>query len=293
MLSPVPKELKAHPFTVAEARDSGLSWLSLQTSAWRRMSRGQYTWTGLQHDVELTLRAVGKRLPERAAFSGNTAAWLLGLDFSPCEPIEVTIPRDLPARARAGVRLRRASLPDADFMIRRGFRCTTPLRTACDLGSRADLVESTVALDMALHAGIVDLRALTSYVEASAGTKGIKRLRRAVGFAEPRSESPMETRLRLQLIKARLPRPEVQVDLYDDYGRFLARADLYYPDVRLVIEFDGQNHRDRLVPDLRRQNALVNAGYHILRFTAPDVLTHSAVASQVRRARLALIRESR
>jgi len=103
----------------------------------------------------------------------------------------------------------------------------------------------------------------------------------------------METRLRLQLIKARLPRPEVQVDLYDDYGRFLARADLYYPDVRLVIEFDGQNHRDRLVPDLRRQNALVNAGYHILRFTAPDVLTHSAVAFQVRRARLALIRESR
>jgi very-short-patch-repair endonuclease len=146
---------------------------------------------------------------------------------------------------------------------------------------------------MALHAGIVDLRALTSYVEASAGTKGIKRLRRAVGFAEPRSESPMETRLRLQLIKARLPRPEVQVDLYDDSRRFLARADPYYPDVRLVIEFDGQNHRDRLVPDLRRQNALVNAGYHILRFTAPDVLTHSAVAFQVRRARLALIRESR
>ena len=291
MSSTIPNELKVDPFTVAQAREAGLSWQGLQTPAWRRMSRGQYSWTGLHHDVELTLRAVDKRLPERAAFSGNTAAWILGLDFSPCEPIEVTIPRDLPARTRAGLRLRRASLQDCDFMIRRRFRCTTPLRTACDLGSRADLVESTVALDMALHAGIVDLRALTTYVEASAGTKGIKRLRRAVGLAEPRSESPMETRLRLQLINARLPRPEVQVDLYDDYGRFLARADLYYPDVRLVIEFDGQNHRDRLVPDLRRQNALVNAGYRILRFTAAD-LRADAVASQVRRARLAPIREA-
>jgi hypothetical protein len=140
MLSPVPKELKAHPFTVAEARNSGLSWLSLQTSAWRRMSRGQYTWTGLHHDVESTLRAVGKRLPERAAFSGNTAAWLLGLDFSPCEPIEVTIPRDLPARARAGVRLRRASLPDADFMIRRGF--DAPLRCEPRATSGAALTSS-------------------------------------------------------------------------------------------------------------------------------------------------------
>ena len=291
MSSPIPNELKVDPLTVAQARQAGLRWQGLQTPAWRRMSRGQYSWTGLQHDVELALRAVDKRLPERAAFSGNTAAWILGLDFSPCEPIEVTIPRDLPARTRAGLRLRRASLQDCDFMIRRRFRCTTPLRTACDLGSRADLVESTVALDMALHAGIVDLRALTTYVEASAGTKGIKRLRRAVGLAEPRSESPMETRLRLQLINARLPRPEVQVDLYDDYGRFLARADLYFPDVRLVIEFDGQNHRDRLVPDLRRQNALVNAGYRILRFTAAD-LRADAVASQVRRARLAPIREA-
>ena len=100
----------------------------------------------------------------------------------------------------------------------------------------------------------------------------------------------METRLRLQLIFARLPRPEVQVNLEDESGRFIARADLYYPDARLVIEFDGQNHRERLIQDARRQNALVNAGYHVLRFTVADVQMTGAVASQVRRARLALPR---
>jgi very-short-patch-repair endonuclease len=288
----IPRELRADPFTVADARGAGLTWESLQTRSWRRMSRGQYAWTGLRYDVELMLRAAHKRLPDRAAFSGRTAGWIHGLDVPPCEPIEVTIPRDVPIRTRAGVRLRRASLLESDLAICRGFRVTTPLRTAIDLGSCADLVEATVAVDMALHARIVDLRTLHRYVDSSSGTKGIKRLRRAVDLAEPRSESPMETRLRMELIKGRLPKPEVQVDLHDHAGRFLARADLYYGDVRLLIEFDGQHHTERLVPDLRRQNGLLNAGYHILRFTAADLKTHGAVASQVRKTRSALLRKA-
>lgn len=289
----IPATLKGRPFLVSEARDAGLKWEMLQTKAWRRMSRGQYTWTGLDDDVELRLSAVHERLPDRAAFSGQTAAWLHGLDFAPCDPVEVTIPRDLPVRTRAGVRLRRASLDRVDWVTRKGFRVTTPLRTTCDLGSRPDLVESIVALDMALHAGITDLKALARHIEASLGTKGIKRLRRAVGLAEERSESPMETRLRLDLIKARLPRPEVQVDLHDVSRRFLARVDLYYPDVRLVIEFDGQNHKERLVQDARRQNALVNAGFHVLRFTAADVKKAGSAAWQVRKARVELLRNAR
>jgi len=38
----------------------------------------------------------------------------------------------------------------------------------------------------------------------------------------------METRLRWLLLSAGLPQPEVQVDLRDDDGDFLGRADLYY-----------------------------------------------------------------
>ena len=257
------------------------------------MSRGQYAWIGLPHDIELTLRAVQRRLPEQAAFSGHTAAWIHGLDFMPCEPIEVTIPRDLTVRTRAGAKLRRALLPDTDVIIRRGYRVTTPLRTACDLGSCRDVVEATVAVDMALHAGVINMESLAGHVACNPGAKGIKRLRRAVSLAEPRSASPMETRLRLELIMARLPRPEVQVDLSDVAGKFLGRADLYYPDVRLIIEFDGQNHRERLTPDLRRQNALLNAGYHMLRFTAADLRIQGAVPFRVREARTRLRSKAR
>jgi hypothetical protein len=98
----------------------------------------------------------------------------------------------------------------------------------------------------------------------------------------------METRLRMQLIRARLPMPCVQADLYDGHGQFLGRADLYYPDRRLIIEYDGANHRDRLTADMRRQNALVNAGYHLLRFTAADLHLPGFVAAQVQQARARL-----
>lgn len=281
----IPDELKRGAFPVTEAYRAGFRWDDLQTRYWARLSRGQYTWAGIPRDTTLTLRAVAQRMPETYAFSGPTAAWLLGLDFLPCQPIEVTVDREVSIRSRAGVRLRRALLPESDVVRRRGFRTTSPLRTACDLGSRRDLVESVVALDMALHAGLVTVADLERYLSTNAGAKGIKRLRRAVHLAEPKAESPMETRLRMQLVIARLPRPCVQVDLHGRTRDFLGRADLYYSDRRLVIEYDGENHKDRQVADLQRQNRLVNAGYHLLRFTAADLRVPGSAASLVRQAR--------
>ena len=60
----------------------------------------------------------------------------------------------------------------------------------------------------------------------------------------------METRLLIQLIMGRLPRPSVQSELYDSDGRFIGRVDLYYPDRKLAIEYDGAGHNDRLYADL-------------------------------------------
>jgi very-short-patch-repair endonuclease len=280
------------PFTVAEAKGAGLSWEALQAPRWQRLARGQYAFAALRRDVDLELQAVQRRLPEEAAFSGQTAGWIHGLDLNPCSPIEATVARDVPVRAIVGAKLRRASLAPSDVSNFRGFRVTTPLRTASDLGSRRDLVECVVALDMALHAELVDMTPLEQWVQSHSGSHGIKRLRRAVSLAEARSESPMETRLRLELVRARLPAPCVQKELYDSSGAFLARVDLFYPDIRLVIEFDGQNHRDRLVSDLRRQNALVEAGYEVLRFTAADLATKGRAGGIVRHAVARLRRRS-
>jgi hypothetical protein len=124
---------------------------------------------------------------------------------------------------------------------------------------------------MFLHAGLVSTDKLRTYVAERSGAKGIGRLRRVLDLAEPSAKSAMETRLRVLLILAGLPRPDVQVSIYDDEGRFLGRPDLLYSKQRLAIEYDGGNHRDRLVDDNRRQNRLVGTGIRLLRFTAADV----------------------
>ncbi|TMD07860.1 MAG: DUF559 domain-containing protein [Chloroflexi bacterium] len=80
-----------------------------------------------------------------------------------------------------------------------------------------------------------------------------------------------------------LPRPQVQVKVYDELGRFLGRPDLYYASHRLGIEYDGGTHRDRLVDDNRRQNRLTNAGIRLLRYTAADLLSRpDQIVGQVR-----------
>ena len=97
----------------------------------------------------------------------------------------------------------------------------------------------------------------------------------------------METRLRMLLVLARLPRPEAQVAIRDG-NRFLGRPDLYYRSHRLGLEYDGGIHKDKLVEDNRRQNLLLEAGVRLLRFTAADIYgTPDLVVAQVRRALVA------
>lgn len=103
--------MKRAPFFSADAERVGMNWDMLQTRNWMRLSRGQYAWAGLARDFNLILAAVVQRIPPSYAFSGLTAAWLLGLDVSPCDPVEVTIGREVPVRARAGIKLSERSCP--------------------------------------------------------------------------------------------------------------------------------------------------------------------------------------
>jgi hypothetical protein len=240
---------------------------------------------GLKESPQVMLAAVARRLPAGAAFSGRTAAWLHGLDMAPCDPIEVTIPEPIGSSRRAGASVRRAALASEEIVLRRGLPATAALRTVVDLGGRDPLTEGVVAADLFLQAGLVTVVELRTYVAEHAGAKGIARFRRVVDLAEPMAESAMETRLRMLLVLAGLPRPEVQVSIHDEQGRFLGRPDLLYRLQGLAIEYDGGNHRDRLVDDNRRQNGLIGAGLRMLRFTAADVYGNpDVVAMQVRHA---------
>jgi very-short-patch-repair endonuclease len=252
----VPAELRKRPFTLQEARAAGLTRRALAGKSWRRIGSSLYRWVGLPEDSFQLLQAWHRRLPG-AAFAGFSAAWLYRLDVDPCHPIEVLVPTNSGVRSRMNLVVHRGDLSEVATV--RGLRATTVERTFRDLRRRLAPVEYLVLADAALRLG----------------------LGRFDELAEP-AESPMETRLRWYLLQAGLPRPQVQTELRNEEGRFVGRADLYYPSARLVIEYDGQNHRDRLVEDNRRQNALVGAGFKLLRFTAGD--RPESITSQVRKA---------
>lgn len=229
------------------------------------------------------LRAALQRLPDGAVFSGSTAGWLHGLDLEPCDPIEATVPAACMVTRRSGVTLHRSACLDRSRA--QGLPVTTRVRTVADLMCRQNLVDAVMILDMALHRHLVSLGLVARWAEANSGRRGVALLRRALEFAEPATESPMETRLRLLLVLSGLPKPQVQPTLRGDTGMFIARPDLFYPIRRLVIEYDGASHKDSVAGDNRRQNRLLEAGYRILRFTASDVLGNpSDVVSLVRRA---------
>lgn len=279
----VPEELRRGPFTVAEAQSAGLSRKQLRGASWKRILGGLYAWTGLADNPALVLTALHRRLPGGAVFSGQTAGWLHGLDMPPADPVEVTVPYGCGVSARAGVCIRHGILSTQDIVERQGVPVTSPLRTAFDLARHLCLVEAVVAVDKALHSRLIDIAEFRWYVATHPRSTSISQARRVADLAEPASESAMETRLRMLLIGAGLPRPQAQVALYDDQGGFLARTDLYYPDHRLALEYDGGTHRESLVEDNRRQNRLLRAGYRLLRFTASDVYSSpEAIASHVR-----------
>lgn len=131
------------------------------------------------------------------------------------------------------------------------------------------------AVDSALRQGLIGLDDLVAASDALPAARGRSDVRRAVALADPRSGSVLESALRVLLALAGLLPPESQHVVRDAGGRFLGRVDFAWPRHRLVVETDGYAfHADRASyrSDRRRTNALVLAGWTVLRFSWEDVL---------------------
>src|SRR5258708_2876108 len=280
----IPSALTKKPFSLEEARQYGLTVSSLRGKVWRRLGSELYCWQGLRHDPWLHLSALHRLLPRDAVFAGATAGWMFGLDLAPNDPVEIIVRLDSSVRSREGVSVRRCELSPSNVATIRGLRATSINRTLRDLSLRLPSLDALIAVDMAFHLRLTNEEDLLRHAGAAHGEAGAHRLRSLASLGAA-AESPMETRLRWLLIQAGLPCPEVQTNLRDRWRRFLGRADLYYAEARLILEYDGANHRDRLADDNRRQNLLINAGYRILRFTATDIHQRpDVVVAQVRDA---------
>ena len=74
-------------------------------------------------------------------------------------------------------------------------------------------------------------------------------------------------------------------------GRFI--ADLYAPEVKLVVEVDGGCHAQRADADARRDRALARIGCRVLRLDAEFVMNDLPAAVERVRAEVELLRSSR
>ena len=56
------------------------------------------------------------------------------------------------------------------------------------------------------------------------------------------AESPQETRTRLVLVDAGLPKPQTQIVVTGHFGRTFARIDMGYEEFKVGVESDGVQH---------------------------------------------------
>ena len=118
---------------------------------------------------------------------------------------------------------------------------------------------------------------------AEAAGRGCRLARRAAALARAEVDSPKETEVRLVLVLAGLPEPRCNPRIGTDREP-IGRMDLVLDPYRLIVEYDGEQHRTdpwQWSRDIARHEAAVNAGYTIIRITAGRLLHPREIAHTV------------
>jgi len=158
-----------------------------------------------------------------------------------------------------------------DFEIIDGIRVASAAETLLAVARDLGVLDLVIIGDSALHQGACTIDQLST---AAAGRRrGAPRLRTVIPLLEERSESPWESILRLLHWAADLE-VKPQKKIYDEWGRFVARADLWVVGTRRVHEYDGEVHRDQEAhrADLARERRLVEIDWQRIGFTSPQLL---------------------
>ena len=206
--------------------------------------------------------------------AGYSAAALLDADCAPHRdvPAEVVVAGG-GQRVHDGLLVRRDRIAPGETIRVGDVRCTSPLRTAYDLGRQDDLVEAVVAGGPARQPAPLRPEPAAALRARYRGNPGTAQLCTALAHVNPYAGSPMETRLRMIIVQAGLPTPEVQWVVQDVEGRTAVWLDLAWPEHRIGIEFEGAGHTDpvEVLRDAGRYTRLVDRGWRIYRYTKHDV----------------------
>lgn len=233
--------------------------------------RGTYVGSSVKAVPLLRARALTLRAGPGAVVAGPLAARVHGVDC-PWEDAEAIVPSNR-RLGSDGVTTRLDSLAPWEVVETKGVTVTSPARTAFDLARRdAPLPDRVAAVDALAHAHRFGAPALLDVAEEHPGVRGSVDVREVLALMDPRSESLMETRLRLVVVFSDLPAPDLQVPVTLPSGKG-ARLDLAWRRQKVALEYDGEEHRTpaQHADDLDRDAGLADLGWRVLRVTARQV----------------------
>jgi hypothetical protein len=234
-----------------------------------KLHRNVYAPIGLELTARDRAAAAWLWSGREAVLVGNSAAAMLGTRWmSAGEPAEVGRTRYPSSR---GILVRSGAIADDEMHQLDDIPCTTAARTAYDIGRRLPMDASVIRLDSLLHAtrcGVADVEKIAARYP---GARGVRGLRTTLELVDGGAESPQETRLRLLLVRAGLPRPMTQIPVADDRGRIVRRIDMGWPEWMVGVEYDGEQHWTgpaAYEDDINRLDFLAAKGWWIVRVGA-------------------------
>jgi len=262
----------------------------IESGLFRRVLRNVYAEPDVVHDHRLRARAAGLLMPSEAAIGGRSAAAWFGAPFaSVADPVLVVVPRDCRWKGPRGVQVHRTDLrPDEIWTSDDGVRLTTVRRTAWDTATLDPLMAAVALIDGMLHDARKNDGELTEAVLAlefanRRGQWGSRKAQFLLPLVDGRAMSPPESRVRVACHLGGLPHPTPQFEVYEG-GLFLGQVDLAWPEAKLIVEYEGAYHFDELqiVEDDARYEALVAAGWRVIRLSSIDLRDLDAAVERIR-----------
>lgn len=265
------------PFLGSEALRRGDVTRNDLRTRFRSMFRDVY----LDRDVVLTgdIKAQAAWLATGATLAGLSAAAVLGAQcVDPAAPAEIV---RADRHSQHGIVVHSYQLADHEVCLVRSMSVTTPARTAFDIGRARTVEEGVVVLDALAHATWLKAADVMAVADNHPRARGIRRLRAVLELVDGGAESPQESRLRLLLVKAGLPKPQTQIEFPD----LRIRVDMGWRDWKVAVEYDGIQHwtdsRQRSW-DIERIALLEAAGWVVIRVSAEMLSRPHIVIERVR-----------
>ena len=296
---PLPEQLAKLPFTIYEARDLGVT--SKRKRAKDLNGGGRMIRVPADRDLELAERArVLTAATPGAWVSHQTAALLTGLGLPPWMEEEAQIhlskPHWLPRVRRTGIIGHRVHVIPGEVLEIDGIPVSGPARTWLDLAHALPFRYLVAMGDQLIRIPRPGLEfrtvpfahkdGLRLLIRQHANMKGVEKARLALDEMRVGADSFPETLLRLALLDAHLPEPELQLRL-DPEDPWSPAADLGYRKHRIAVQYDGAHHRSREQQsrDNRRDEVFTNARWSYFKPNADDLAEgFEGLASRIRRA---------